>query len=388
MRLNVPTGPDAQGTLSRDFDGVRLNIYASELRLRGDFEVKQPHTDAQGNILCWNGEVFEGLEVATRENDGMKLFDAFRRCNDSREIIRVFGEIEGPVIAPAMDGLIAQLDRSVMLRVRNIPLRNNTLPGQARVAVFFSGGIDSTMLAFLADRHVDPTEPIDLLNVAFENPRKIAVKATGNIGGLPKREKKQKLRDPLDYSTVTVSYDVPDRLTGLQEVEELKRLCPNRKWNFLEVNVPFKSQNARATVEALMFPSRTVMDLSLAIALYFAARGIGQVRSHPGAEPLPYTSPARVLLNGLGSDELLGGYGRHRTAFKAAGWQAVIEELQLEIDRIPTRNLGRDDRVISSWGKETRHPFLSLSVVNFLAQLPVHLKMDPRLESGLGRSYC
>ena len=46
--------------------------------------------------------------------------------------------------------------------------------------------------------------------------------------------------------------------------------------------------------------------------------------------------------------------------------------------------MGRDDRVISSWGKETRHPFLSLSVVNFLAQLPVHLKMDPRLEQGVG----
>ena len=66
---------------------------------------------------------------------------------------------------------------------------------------------------------------------------------------------------------------------------------------------------------------------SLAIALYFAARGVGQVRSHPGAEPEAYTSPARVLLNGLGSDELLGGYGRHRTAFKAAGWQAVIYEV-------------------------------------------------------------
>ncbi|KAL7285665.1 hypothetical protein ACG7TL_000770 [Trametes sanguinea] len=290
-----------------------------------------------------------------------------------------------PHLTSAVDDLIAELDRSVMLRVRNIPRSNNTLPGQARVAVFFSGGIDSTMLAFLADRHVDPSEPIDLLNVAFENPRKIAVKVEGNIGGLPKREKKQKLREPLDYSSVKVSYDVPDRLTGLQEVEELRRLCPNRTWNFLEINVPFEeSQNARATVEALMFPSRTVMDLSLAIALYFAARGIGRVRPHPGAEAQPYTSPARVLLNGLGSDELLGGYGRHRTAFKAAGWQAVIDELQLEIDRIPTRNLGRDDRVISSWGKETRHPFLSLSVVNFLARLPVHLKMDPRLEAGLG----
>ena len=40
--------------------------------------------------------------------------------------------------------------------------------------------------------------------------------------------------------------------------------------------------------------------------------------------------------------------------------------------------------MISCWGKETRHPFLSLSVVNFLAELPVHLKLDPRLPSGLG----
>jgi asparagine synthetase B (glutamine-hydrolysing) len=40
--------------------------------------------------------------------------------------------------------------------------------------------------------------------------------------------------------------------------------------------------------------------------------------------------------------------------------------------------------VISSHGKETRHPFLSLSVVSFIAQLPVHFKVDPRLDLGVG----
>src|ERR1700761_5653664 len=54
------------------------------------------------------------------------------------------------------------------------------------------------------------------------------------------------------------------------------------------------------------------------------------------------------------------------------------------MDRIPTRNLGRDDRVISAHGKETRHPFLSLDVVNFLVALPIHVKTDPRLEVGVG----
>ena len=95
------------------------------------------------------------------------------------------------------------------------------------------------MYFLITIRHVPPDEPIDLLNVAFENPRKIAVQVEGNVYALRKREKKQKLRDPLDYSTVTVTYDVPDRITGRQEVEELRRLCPRRKWNFLEINVPY-----------------------------------------------------------------------------------------------------------------------------------------------------
>ena len=139
------------------------------------------------------------------------------------------------------------------------------------------------------------------------------------------------------------------------------------------------------------------------MALYFASRGKGTMRRTPDAHPEEYLSYSRVLLNGLGSDELLGGYGRYRTAYGAAGWNAVIEEvirrleslfikdssdffskLQLDLDRIPVRNLGRDDRIISSHGKETRHPFLSISVVNFVSELPVHLKVDPRLDAGVG----
>ena len=66
---------------------------------------------------------------------------------------------------------------------------------------------------------------------------------------------------------------------------------------------------------------------SLAMALYFASRGSGQVKSQGDGTVKPYTSTARVLLNGFGSDELLGGYARHRTTFKKRGWQAVIDEV-------------------------------------------------------------
>ena len=54
-------------------------------------------------------------------------------------------------------------------------------------------------------------------------------------------------------------------------------------------------------------------------------------------------------------------------------------QLQLDVDRIHTRNLGRDDRVISSHGKETRYPFLSMTLLAYLSSVPVHLKVDPRV---------
>ncbi|KAH6917180.1 asparagine synthase [Coprinopsis sp. MPI-PUGE-AT-0042] len=291
------------------------------------------------------------------------------------------------------------LDDSVRSRIENIPKSSHDA-ASARLSVLFSGGIDSTVVTFLAHKYIPIEEPIDLFNVAFENPRKIRIAQEGNIGGLPRRQKAKGWKGAQAVEEKP-AYSVPDRKTGLQELEELRRLCPGRKWNFVEVNVPYEasgigqlaeSQAAKEIIQNLMLPSKTVMDLvssppplqTLAMALYFASRGKGTIPSGDNSPHIPYTSPAKVVLSGLGSDELLGGYGRHRSAFNSGGWKAIIEELQLEIDRIPKRNLGRDDRIISTHGKETRHPFLSLDVVSFLAKLPVHYKLDPRLEVGKG----
>lgn len=89
-------------------------------------------------------------------------------------------------------------------------------------------------------RHISLDEPIDLLNVAFENPRKIQLQLDGNIGALPKKKRKQNLKmmESNDNRELS-SYMVPDRVTGLQEVKELRKLCPGRVWNF--VSLPTES---------------------------------------------------------------------------------------------------------------------------------------------------
>lgn len=103
----------------------------------------------------------------------------------------------------------------------------------------------------------------------------------------------------------------------------------------------------------------------------------------------PYESYARVLLSGLGADELLGGYARHRRAFytpssSSGNWENLIQELQMDIDRIPVRNLGRDDRIISIHGKEARYPFLAANVVDLCTTLPIEVKCDFRWGEGVG----
>lgn len=56
----------------------------------------------------------------------------------------------------------------------------------------------------------------------------------------------------------------------------------------------------------------------------------------------------------------------------------------MDLDRIGTRNLGRDDRIISYHGKEARYPFLGEDFVKFVIALPIWLKCDLRGKEGVG----
>jgi asparagine synthetase B (glutamine-hydrolysing) len=117
------------------------------------------------------------------------------------------------------------------------------------------------------------------------------------------------------------------------------------------------------------------MDLWIGSALYFAARGQG-LCAEVGASETQYTTPARVLLSGLGADELFGGYARHATAFSRQGHAGLADELKLDVGRVGKRNLGRDDRAMAHWGKEVRFPYLDERLVRWAIEMPAWEKCD------------
>jgi asparagine synthetase B (glutamine-hydrolysing) len=127
------------------------------------------------------------------------------------------GDVEDPA-TPAQ--LLDVLTTALSIRTRTIPethtydtYSNKVTP---RVAVLFSGGLDCSVIAWLIHTLLPPDEPIDLINVAFENPRTVAAQKT-------------KAED--------VYRVCPDRITGLAGWEELCRLSQgtSRNWRFVEV---------------------------------------------------------------------------------------------------------------------------------------------------------
>jgi len=95
-------------------------------------------------------------------------------------------------------------------------------------------------------------------------------------------------------------------------------------------------------------------------------------------------SRARVLLSGLGADEQLAGYARHRSAWAHGGWARLAAELDEDTRRLWLRNLGRDDRLCSDAARELRLPYLDERVMAAVRSLPLPLLADLRLPFGVG----
>lgn len=240
----------------------------------------------------------------------------------------------------------------------------------SKVLIAFSGGIDSTLLALAVHKVLPIEETIDLSTVAFK-----------------------------DIS--------PDRISVGEAYKELRMLCPNRNWRLIlaDIDVTTLQDARRQVIRKLISPCNTVIDDSLGCACWFIGRATGRtidsivddddfdntfntfIRFNPENSVeanSTYSSPATIIFVGSGIDEQLGGYSSHRAAWKKTGTEGLLDEICLQMRRLPTRNLGRDDRVYSHHGRDVKLPYLDFDFVSCLNKLPVGLKMNLDENQDLG----
>jgi asparagine synthetase B (glutamine-hydrolysing) len=226
------------------------------------------------------------------------------------------------------------LTRAVAMR-----LDDSKLPS----AILFSGGLDSVVLAALA---IKTGRPIVLSNVSFGP----------------------------DYAKSA------DRQAALVSFETLKLLFPQHYICYEDIVVDWEDiVREEPHIRTLLQPKTTIMDINIATALWFASRGLENKVEDYGNKTTP-----RVILVGIGADEQLGGYGRHRKAFTQNGWGGLAQELKMDQSRLWERNLGRDDRICADHGKEARFPYLDPHVVQLLDKLPLEQVCDFSLPPGHG----
>ncbi|NWX69545.1 ASND1 protein, partial [Alca torda] len=356
---------------------VRLMMNESKLCLRAPvIPLNKTISEASGERLDSNiSNIIHMVSVETLQG--------FLAEEHKKKLVHQFIDVLNEAVKRRVLSLFREQDQ----KTREVPSMTNR---KAHVAVLFSGGIDSMVIAALADKHVPLEEPIDLLNVAF------MIKEQAKQKGNTKKHSNQEIQldvlcpqescKDLDAKTGAhlSCFDVPDRITGRAGLKELEAINPSRTWNFVEINVaPEELKKMRQqSIKHLIYPLDTVLDDSIGCAIWFASRGEGYIANQGRLKP--YKSPAKVVLTGIGADEQLAGYSRHRVCFKKYGLEGLNKELEMELDRISSRNLGRDDRIIGDHGKEARFPFLDEEVVSFLNSLPILEKADLTLPRGVG----
>jgi asparagine synthase (glutamine-hydrolysing) len=197
---------------------------------------------------------------------------------------------------------------------------HSRISGAKEVAVAFSGGLDSSVIAFLAKKcHVG----VHLIHVSLENQ--------------PETEEAKKAADVLNL--------------------------PLQVHLFREADV----EKVVSKVVALIEEGDPVQT-SIGVPLYWAAKKTAE-------------SGFKVLLAGQGADELFGGYQRYVTAYLSHGAEKVRRAMFNDVVRIHESNLERDMKICDFHDVELRLPFGAYQIVEFAIALPIELKIEKRADS-------
>ncbi|CAL9122930.1 unnamed protein product [Musa textilis] len=281
------------------------------------------------------------LALSSNSPKGVHKEDARMGLEEHRSDIHNHIPGDARPAAKVLNALKESVMRRTVSRIFQTPQHEDEIDDHSPIAILFSGGLDSMILAAILDQCINSKYTIDLLNVSFD----------GQLA--------------------------PDRVSARAGVTELQNVAPHRRWRLVEIDAVLSNLAWEAKhLLSLIHPAKTYMDLNIGIALWLAAGGDGWVdgvlcKLHNNHQRYRYKSTARILLVGSGADEQCAGYGRHRTKYRLGGWVALHEEMRLDVQRIWKRNMGRDDRCISDHGKEARFPFLDEDVIKTLLDFPL-----------------
>jgi len=168
----------------------------------------------------------------------------------------------------------------------------------SKIGVLFSGGLDSSLIAFYAAISIPDNETIDLINVSF-------------------------------------TQNSHDRKIAIESYHELTEILGDSKFNLILVDTDYAEAEAiRLHTYQRIYPQCTFLDFNIGNVLYFASTGKGHL--YPNKDNA-IKSGARCLLDGLGADEIFCGYRRYRTAFLRGGNIDMLKEMQFGNNNIHSR---------------------------------------------------
>jgi asparagine synthase (glutamine-hydrolysing) len=195
-------------------------------------------------------------------------------------------------------------------------IRRRTLDVK-EVAVAFSGGLDSSLVAFLASRL---GLKVNLLHVSMENESETeAAIAVSEALNLPLQVHLFKDSD--------VEKTLPKVVALIEEADPIK----------VSIGVPF----------------------------YWTAEKAAEAGLH-------------VVLAGQGADELFGGYQRYVNEYCKDGSEKVLKTMFNDVVNIHKSNLERDLKITSYHDIELRLPFAFFDMAEFALSLPIECKIEPR----------
>lgn len=202
------------------------------------------------------------------------------------------------------------LERSVKDRVSD----------SEKIAVAFSGGLDSTIIAHLAKQIC---KNVQLIHVSLENQ--------------PETDQARKTAQELALPIHVKTYTETDVAKTLREVLWL-----------IEEDDPIKA--------------------SIGIPVFWTAQNAAKLNN-------------RILLAGQGADELFGGYKRYVTDFLSHDAEHARRTIFRDITTLHETNLERDFNICNHHNVELRLPFAAYEIAQFAANLPVNLKIEPKEDS-------